>query len=200
MGRSHITTTLQPDNISCGPASIKHALEILGKRKSVSSLAKLCKTTKNGTGDKKIIRAFNTLGFSVLTIERATLRHLITSLRYQPSRPRAVMVNYLYSLENNEDEPWYESGHWATVSSFSAADNKIILFDSYTGTKKSYRWHDFRKRWMDYDIKRKKTSARSKKLKTYRKWCKQFLLVVSSDPSHLPKFRYATTHLHPGVN
>ncbi len=200
MGRTKINAILQPDEQSCGPVSLKHALEILGKRKSVSSLTKLCKTSRNGTATKNMIKALNGLGYSVLAVERATLRHLISSLRYQPNKPRAVIVDYLYTLENTDEEPWWESGHWATVSSFSASNSKIVLFDGYSGTKKSYHWQDFRKRWVDYDLMKKKVSPRSKKFKSFRRWRKQLLLVVSASPKHLPKFRFSSTAVYPGVN
>ena len=200
MGRTKVNTILQPDEQSCGPVSLKHALQILGKRKSISSLTKLCKTSRNGTATKNMIKAINTLGYSVLVVERATLHHLVSSLRYHSNKPRAVIVDYLYSLENTEDELWWESGHWAAVSAFHPSQSKIVVFDSHSGTKKSYEWQNFRRRWLDYDVMKKKASPRSKKFRSFRRWRKQLLLVVSSDPKHLPKFRYGSTSLHPGVN
>lgn len=201
MGRSKVTTILQPTDYTCGPASVKHALAVLGKRKSMSFLTKLCKTSRNGTTTKNMIQAMNALGLSVLTVEKATLRHMTSALKHSPKTPRAVIVDYLYTLKDaQDDEPWLESGHWAAVSSYRARDSKIVLFDSYSGTKKSYFWSDFRERWFDFDIVKKKLTDGSNTYKSFRRWQKQLLLVVASDEKHLPKFRTPGVKFYPSVN
>lgn len=194
MGRSHITPIEQPDNTTCGPAALKMALEILGKRKSLSALIDLCKTNRNGTSTKNMIAAVNSLGFSVLVVEYATLHHLQSALKYPPNEPRAVLVSYLYDL-TRDDEPHPDSGHWAVVSAYSARNSRIRLLDSASGQKRSYAWKEFRDRWMDYDLKRKKLKKRGRKFQLVRRWQNQLLMVIAKDESNLPKFTIATANV-----
>lgn len=194
MGRSHVKTIQQPDDTTCGPTALKHALAIFGKRKSLSSLMELCGTNRNGTSTKNMIRAATKLGYSVLAVEYATLSHLQSALRYNPSRIRAVLVSYLYDLDE-KDHPHPDSGHWATVSSFSSSKNRIYLFDSASAQKKSYAWSDFRARWMDFDLKRKKISARSKHFRLVRNWQQQLMLIIAQDAKDLPKFRIGSSKI-----
>lgn len=186
MGRTHVSPIVQNSEVDCGPASIKHVLAIFRKRKSLATLNALCKTTRNGTSTSNMIRALSKLGFAVLSMQNATLRHLIGSLRYPPANPRAVIVSYLYT-SNAQDIDWKDSGHWATVSSYSASNGKIVLFDSYTGRKKSYRWSEFKELWKDYDLVRKVDSSNGQ-YTTRKKWQYRLLLVIARDASSLPAF------------
>ena len=192
MGRSHVTPIQQPDEVTCGPSALKIALKILGKRKSLQSLMTLCKTNRNGTSTKHLIAAINKLGFSVLVVEYATLHHLQSALRYPANHMRAVMVSYLYDLDE-KDRPHPESGHWAVVSSYHNHNSRIILLDSASGQKKSYNWQDFRTRWMDYDLKRKRVGKQSFML--VRRWQQQLLMIITKDPSNLPKYKITTSRL-----
>ncbi len=194
MGRSHILPIQQPDDNTCGPASLKQALAIFGKRYSLRFLMKLCKTNRNGTSTKHLIDAITKLGYSVLVVEYATLHHLQSALKYKQGHTRALMVTYLYDLDE-KDEPHPDSGHWATVSSYLASKSRIVLLDSATGQKKSYDWQDFRSRWMDYDLKRKKITRDGKEFHLVRKWQQQLLMIIARDPKHLPKFTIPTTRL-----
>ena len=196
MGRSHITPIQQPDDTTCGPAALKLALTILGKRRSLSSLIALCKTTRNGTSTKSMITAVNKLGFPALVVEYATLHHLQSALKYTPNAPRAVLVSYLYDLDEKYN-PHPESGHWAVVSSYSARNSRIVLLDSASGKKKSYPWKEFRDRWMDYDLKRRKIKKGKKEFKLVRKWQEQLMMVISKDEKNLPKFTIQTAKLFP---
>lgn len=191
MGRKHITPIRQPDNTTCGPAALKLALAILGKRQSLESLIELCKTNRNGTSTRHMIAAVNKLGLPTLVIEYATLHHLQSALRYPPNQVRAVLVSYLYDLDE-KDRPHPDSGHWAVVSSYSARQSRIVLLDSSTGKKKSYPWVEFRDRWMDYDLKRKRLRKRGRKFRFIRKWQQQILMVIAKDADQLPKFTIAT--------
>ena len=188
MGRSHITPILQPDDTTCGPSALKLALQILGKRKSLSTLIELCHTNRNGTSTKNLIGAINALGFPVLAVEFATLTHLQSALKYPPNVPRAILVSYLYDLDERE-EPHPDSGHWAVVSTYSARNSRIVLLDSASGQKKSYAWKEFRDRWMDFDLKRKKIKKGRKEFKLVRHWQEQLLLVIAKDVEGLPKFK-----------
>ena len=194
MGRSHILPIQQPDDTTCGPTALKHALAMFGKRKSLEYLMELCGTNRNGTSTKNMIRAANKLGFSVLVVEYATLHHLQSALKYNPNQLRAVLVSYLYDLDD-KDRPHPESGHWAAVSSYSASKSRIVLLDSSSAQKKSYDWADFRLRWMDYDLKRRNIGKRKKHFHLVRKWQQQMLFVMAKKPAHLPKFTIDTAHL-----
>lgn len=194
MGRSHVTPIHQPDDTTCGPSALKSALTILGKRKSLASLIELCKTNRNGTSTKNMIAAINTLGLPVLVVEFATLHHLQSALKYSPNATRAILVSYLYDLDEQEN-PHPDSGHWAVVSSYSARNSRIVLLDSASGKKKSYPWKEFRQRWMDYDLKRRKITKGKKEFKLVRRWQEQLLMVIAKNEANLPKFKIATAKL-----
>ncbi|MBP9814577.1 hypothetical protein KBC80_05335 [Candidatus Woesebacteria bacterium] len=195
MGRSHVKPIQQPDDITCGPVSLKHALSVIGMRKSLDSLIKLCKTSRNGTSTKNIIIAINKLGLSCLVMEYTTLHHLQSALKHRANEQRAVIVSYLYDLDE-KFEPHPESGHWAVVASYLAAKSRIVLMDSATGKRKSYDWSDFRARWWDYDYKRKKVSKTSKKFRLIHKWQPQLMIVIAREPESLPYFRIATARVY----
>lgn len=196
MGRTHITPFQQPDDTTCGPSALKSALAILGKRRSLASLIELCKTNRNGTSTKNMIAAITKMGFPVLVVEYATLHHLQGALKYSPNVPRAVLVSYLYDLDEKED-PHPDSGHWAVVTSYSARNSRIVLLDSASGKKKSYPWKEFRDRWMDYDLKRRKLSKRGRKFRLVRRWQEQLMMVIAKDEKNLPKFTIQTAKLFP---
>lgn len=194
MGRSHVTPIQQPTDFTCGPTALKTALHIFGIHKSLESLIKLCKTTRNGTTTPNLIKVINSLGFSVLAVEYATLTHLQNSLKYSPNNVRAVLVSYLYDLDE-KNRPHPDSGHWAVVSSYAASKNRIILFDSASNTKKSYNWQEFRSRWKDFDLKRKKISKRGNKFRLVRHWQPQLMLVMAKNVESLPKFKISSSKL-----
>lgn len=192
MGRSKAKPHPQPDEFTCGPASLKTALDIIGRRVSLTHLTGLCRTTKNGTSVKNLIKAVNRLGYPVLAIEWATLRHLQSALKTLPDQPRAVIVNY---QEIDTGDKKDESGHYATVARFSARDSRIQLFDSYTGKKKSYKWTRFIDLWYDYDFRRIKTARRHRQFRLARKYYNRLMLVIATDPDFLPKFTISTARL-----
>jgi ABC-type bacteriocin/lantibiotic exporter with double-glycine peptidase domain len=167
---------------------------MFGKRKSLDYLMELCGTNRNGTSTKNMIRAANKLGFSVQIVEYATLSHLQSALKYNPNHLRAVLVSYLYDLDD-KDRPHPESGHWAAVSAYSASKSRIVLLDSASAQKKSYDWADFRTRWMDYDLKRRNIGKRKNHFQMIRKWQQQLLFVMAKNPAHLPKFTIDTAHV-----
>lgn len=194
MGRSHIKPIMQPDDTTCGPASLKHALTVLGMRASMKRLIALCKTGRNGTSTKHIIEASNKLGLSVLLVEYATLHHLQSALKHRPNEHRAVLVSYLYDLDDKA-EPQPESGHWAVVASYLSSTSRIVLLDSASGKRKSYAWNDFRMRWWDYDLKRKRLKKNEPKFRLVKKWQPQLMIVVARDPESLPYFRTQTARV-----
>ncbi len=188
MGRTRAHTYEQPDDNTCGPASLKCVLDILGlPRKSLAFLTTLCKTGRNGTSVQNLIKAANKLGLAVLAVEFANLNHLQSALNSKPGQPRAVIVDYLYDLDDDYD-PHEESGHYAAVASFSPRNSRIILFDSASGTKKSYNWHDFLNRWYDYDFKRRRINKRGRKYRLVKNWYTRLILILASEENFLPKF------------
>ena len=194
MGRSHISPIQQPSDYTCGPVSLKIALEIFGRHKSLEYLIELCKTNRNGTTTQNLINAFNKLGYPVLAIEYATLKHLQSALRYKSNKIRAVLVSYLYDLKENK-LPHPDSGHFAVVSSYMTDKSRIVLLDSASAQKKSYAWSDFRNRWFDYDLKRRRIKKRGKKFQLIRKWQPQLMLVVAKKTPYLPKFDISSQRL-----
>lgn len=195
MGRSHIKPIQQPDDITCGPASLKHAVGVLGIRASMKRLVELCQTGRNGTSTKHMIDAANKLGLSVMVMEYATLHHLQSALKYRPKEQRAVIVSYLYDLDD-QYRPQIESGHWAMVASYLSSKSRIVLLDSASGKRKSYDWADFRRRWWDYDYKRRKLKKNGRKFRLVRKWQPQLMMVVARDPESLPYFRTETARVY----
>jgi len=197
MGRSKVTPIQQPDDNTCGPSSLKIALKILGINKSLAELINICKTGKNGTSTKNLINAAISYNLSVLAVEYATLRHLKSALNYRSNQNRAVLVSYLYDLDE-KGKPHPESGHWAVVASFMSDKGRIVLLDSATATKKSYQWTEFRKRWKDYDLKRKNVYKKGKKhtFKLVRSWQPQLMLVIAKNPDFLPKFKITTQRVY----
>ncbi len=143
-----------------------------------------------------MIAAVNKLGLPVLAVEYATLHHLQSALKYSPNAPRAVLVSYLYDLDE-KDNPHPDSGHWAVVGSYSARNSRIVLLDSASGKKKSYPWKEFRDRWMDYDLKRKKIKRGKKEFKLVRRWQEQLMMVIAKDEKNLPKFTIQSAKLFP---
>ncbi|MFZ5535148.1 MAG: cysteine peptidase family C39 domain-containing protein [Patescibacteria group bacterium] len=194
MGRKNIKPIQQPDDITCGPVSLKHVAEYLGLRASMKRLIELCKTGRNGTSTKHMIEAANKLGLSVMVMEYATLHHLQSALKYRPKEQRAVIVSYLYDLDDKY-KPQEESGHWAMVASYLSSKSRIVLLDSATGKRKSYDWSDFRSRWWDFDYKRRRLTKHSKKFRLIRKWQPQLMMVVARDPESLPYFRTETARV-----
>ncbi len=199
MGRSKAQPIQQPDDTTCGPSALKIALSIFGLKKALLTLIDLCKTNSNGTSTKNLISAINSLGFSVLAVEYSTLAHLQSALKYTQNNRRAVMVSYLYDLDERK-EPHPDSGHWATVASYLPSKNRIVLLDSASGKRKSYAWGDFRERWYDFDLKRKKITKTGKKFKLVRHWQPQLMLVIARDVKHLPKFTSPTSKVFPATN
>ena len=192
MSRSKAKPVFQPDDFSCGPVALKTALSILRVKSSVKELKTICKTNSRGTSIPNLIRGANRKGVYVMAIEWATLKHLQSALKYAAGQPRAVIVDYLYK----DATPHEETGHYATVSGFSSRSSRIILLDSYTGTKKSYRWTDFLDRWYDYDYQRVKAEHSIRRYQLYKRWRNLLMLVLARDPKHLPKFRNSTKKIY----
>lgn len=183
MSRSKIKPIKQPDEASCGPASLKIALKMLGKYVSYPKLVSLCKTDHSGTSTRDFIRAVKKLGLSVRLVERATLRH-ITKILTKNNTLRVGIVSYMYAMKNYH-QPNVNSGHFAVVASFSHSRNRIVLFDSYTGKRKSYTWPDFKRRWIDFEMKRRSVHSRSKNFMYIKKWQSRPLFVIAKSPDDL---------------
>lgn len=194
MTRSRIIPIRQPDEDSCGPVSLKMALALLGRRASVARLRDLCQTNKNGTTTNNMIRAIRRLGLPSLIVEKTTLTHLLSALKTRPQSRRAIIVSYLYALDElNQPKP--DSGHWAVVSSFRRSSGRIVLLDSYTGQKISYPWTEFRRRWIDETLKRRKNGKRGSRFTLIHKPERQLMIVVSTTNRGLPRFGIPTARM-----
>jgi ABC-type bacteriocin/lantibiotic exporter with double-glycine peptidase domain len=189
MSRSKTKPVKQPDEVSCGPASLKTALKIFDKKISFSKLINLCKTSNRGTSITKILQAIKKLGLSALFIKKATLKHINRTLSTGKPYVLVSLINYLYE-DDDHGNPDPESGHWAVVASFSQTKKRIVLFDSYTGKRKSYAWPKFRLRWLDYDLQKRHINQPKQKFKFVRKWYHQPLIIVGCKSSHLPQYLY----------
>lgn len=185
---------MQPDEVTCGPAALKMALAILGKRMSMAKLIELCGTNSNGTTTRNMIKAIKKLQLPALIVEKTTLNHLLRALKTTPAKQRAIIVSYLYAIDD-DDTPVADSGHWAVVSSFKPSTSRIVLLDSYSGQKTSYLWSDFRRRWIDETLKRRHIGKNGHKYKLIRKPEKQLMIVVSTNEDHLPNFQTSTTRI-----
>ena len=196
MGRTKAKIFSQPDEFTCGPTALKTAMGIMGLRSpSLKSLIKLCRTNQNGTSVRKLIAAANRLGLSVLALEWASLRHLQAALRHHSQKPRAVIVDYLYDL-NEDESPHEDSGHYAAVASYSNRNARIVLLDSSNGKKRSYLWSDFLNRWYDFDFKRRQIkNGPGRHFRLVKNWNNRLMLVVARNPKFLPKFKISTAKL-----
>jgi ABC-type bacteriocin/lantibiotic exporter with double-glycine peptidase domain len=189
MGRTKAKIYEQPDTYTCGPAALKTALHILGKRRSFAYLKKICRTSKkDGTSEVQMIKAANLLGLSVMMVEHANLRHLQSALKYRHGHPRVVIVDWLQDLGD------FESGHWSTVASYSSSNSRIVLFDPSYGARRSYKWKEFAsERWIDYHTVKTSTG------KLRKKWNKRMMLVLAPNIKDLPSFKTKHTTIHPPV-
>jgi ABC-type bacteriocin/lantibiotic exporter with double-glycine peptidase domain len=192
MGRKNLIPVKQPNDVTCGPTSIKMALEILGVHKSLKVITKLCKTNSNGTLLKNMIHPLTSLGYPVLEMRNTTLSHLQGALKHRPGHMRAVLVTYLTDEDENGKLD-ADSGHWSVVSSYLPSKSRIVLVDSDTAKKKSYNWQDFRLRWKDYDYTTRKSGKTTKRI---RKWNHQLMLVIAKTAADLPKFTLESQTLH----
>ncbi|OGG01857.1 hypothetical protein A2Z33_01235 [Candidatus Gottesmanbacteria bacterium RBG_16_52_11] len=191
MGRSRIKPVLQPDDVSCGPATVKHVMAVFNRRRSISSLSRLCRTNGNGTNTKNMIRALRRLGFYVSVRESATLSDVKRALR-RDSRKQAAIVSYL--AEDRPDRtPDPDSGHWGMVAGFSPKRQRISILDSSVGARRTYRWDNFRQRWYDYDLKRNRSHARSPRFRVRRQWQPHLLMVASQSIPDNPGLRQLRT-------
>ena len=178
MTRLSVSPIKQPNNRTCGPVSLKIALRILGQDKPLTQLISLCQTNSNGTSTNHMIRAIEKLHLEVLSFKKSTLSHIKRFLN-KMSYPCVILVSYLYDLDES-GEPNPESGHWAVVRTFDAKRNRIQLLDSVSGTRKSYDWNDFLRRWLGYDLKRYCFGSRKKHFKLVKRWQSRHMLVVSN--------------------
>lgn len=185
MGRTKVKIHEQMDTYTCGPAALKTALHVLGIRRSFRYLKQICKTTKKeGTTEIKMINAVNKLGLTVMVVTNANLRHLQSSLKYSPLKPRAVIVDWLQDLGD------MESGHWSTVATYSSRNSRIVLFDPSYGARRSFNWQEFsNQRWIDYRWVKKGVGTKAKQV---RKWNRKLMLIIAKSPVNLPKFKSST--------
>lgn len=195
MGRSKLSPISQPNDFTCGPASLKIASKILNRRISLKSASLLCRTDHCGTSTDDLIRAARSLGFYVLHLEGANLKHLQACLRSTNTKPKAAIVSYLYD-DRIPDSPNENSSHFAVVASYLSRSGRIQLFDSYTGKKTSSSWLKFIKLWYETGLKRRKIAKGSLRYRMIKVKTKRMLIVLARKQEFLPKFTSSVVKLY----
>lgn len=186
MGRSHVQPVKQPDEVSCGPATLQTILRIFDIHAPMPLLYELCRTNSQGTNTRNMIRAIRMLGFWVQYRKNGRLTDMKKALAKRRDNTCAVCVPYLYGGPHSN--PKEDSGHWATVASLGRESKTITLFDSYEGKRKTYSWRNFRSRWWDYSMKKRPTHTN--KTQSRRKFSKQWkqgiMITVALRETSLP--------------
>ncbi len=197
MGRSHVQAVKQPDELSCGPATLATILRIFDIHAPISLLYELCRTNSAGTNTRNMIRAIRILGFWVQYRKGSRLTDIKKALAKRRNNTCAVCVPYLYG--GSHSNPKEDSGHWATVASLGAYNKTITLFDSYEGKRKTYSWRNFRSRWWDYSMKKRPvhTTKTQSKRKFSKQWKQGIMIVVALREISLPSTGQATVKTFP---
>ncbi len=189
MPRSRAKPVKQPNDYTCGPVSLKMALKLMGKRSNLQALIRLCKTTRNGTSTPNFLRAIKKLNIHAVLLEKATKRHITNVLKTPRSGVRVAIVSYMYDTKGGVVD--INSEHFAVVASLSGTHNTITVFDSYKGKKISYRWSDFLKRWLDYDVVKRSNPGKRGGHSMVRKWLIRplYVLYEKNNTEH-PNWKY----------
>ncbi len=196
MGRSHVQAVKQPDELSCGPATLQMILRIFDIHAPMSLLYELCRTNSAGTNTRNMIRAIRILGFWVQYRKNSRLTDMKKALAKRQNNTCAVCVPYLYG--GPHDNPKEDSGHWATVASLGTQSKTITLFDSYEGKRKTYFWRSFRSRWWDYSMKKRPQSIKTpSKRKFSKQWKQGIMITVALRETSLPSTAGSKVRIFP---
>lgn len=197
MGRSHVQPIKQPDEVSCGPATLQTILRIFDIHAPMPLLFELCRTNSQGTNTRNMIRAIRMLGFWVQYRKNGRLTDMKKALAQRQNNTCAVCVPYLYG--GSHSNPKEDSGHWATVASLGTQSKTITLFDSYEGKRKTYSWRNFRDRWWDYSMKKRpQTNTESPSKRKFSKlWKQGIMITVALRETSVPSTGQSTAKLFP---
>lgn len=125
----------QTGDHDCGPTALANALERYGIRRGLSTVAKLCGTTLEGSDEDDIMRGALALGCGVDEYrggdERDSRRWLLDTL--DAGRPALLCI-----------DRW---GHWVTALGSCGLD--VVIYDPAreTGGASVLRWRSLRRRW-----------------------------------------------------
>lgn len=116
----------QERGYSCGPAAIRAALYMLGRKVTEAKIRKVAGTTTGGSDEKDMVRAIHYYGHKVTVIDCHSKKEAWAKIKYQISKGRPIILCV---------NGW---NHWITV--IGTFGKKIILFDPYKepGKQKSY--------------------------------------------------------------
>jgi ABC-type bacteriocin/lantibiotic exporter with double-glycine peptidase domain len=116
----------QERQYSCGPAAIRAALYMLGRKVTEAKVRKVAGTTTGGSDEKDMIRAIHYYGYNVTEINSTTKKESWAKIKYQIGRGRPIILCI---------NGW---SHWVCIVGMFG--KKVILFDPYKepGKQKSY--------------------------------------------------------------
>lgn len=131
---------LQSDTFTCGPVALHAVLETVGATYSVTTLARMCKTSPiHGTSEQAVIKTLCSLEHPCREIEEAHPGFALVTLRGYVSQGAAAL------LASDADS------HWIAVVGMSGV--RFIVHDPATGTE-SYSDKDLITRWRKERSKR----------------------------------------------
>lgn len=151
----------QQKEYTCGPASLGMVFGFFGLRTSETSLARLAKTTREGTSHLHLIDAARKKGFYCFVHEAAT----VNQIKHFVDIGEPVIVNYV--------EPSTEEGHYAVIVGYTK--HSLIFNDPWNGKRFKMSVKEFIRRWHDCHEGHK-----------YRRW----ILVLSKNKFELGKQYY----------
>ena len=128
---------IQPNNYSCGAASLKTLMEYCGEEIDLGELLKLTQTTENGTPIGNLESVAERFGFHTEVKRDANLNDLIRNLR----RGRIPLVGYMV---NDEEIP---EPHYSLVVGING--DRISIADCRTGNVETQNIQDFRRAWYE---------------------------------------------------
>jgi ABC-type bacteriocin/lantibiotic exporter with double-glycine peptidase domain len=128
----------------CGPASLKMIFDYYGVQKSEEEIARMCGTTKSGTGFKAIKRAAEELGF---TVERKN-ESSFEDIQQWLDKKVPVMVDWFTRGRSDYDDSAVADGHLSVVVDLD--NNFIYLQDPEIGKLRKIERDDFMKVWFDF--------------------------------------------------
>lgn len=128
---------LQSTEWNCGPACVQMLLASQGKRISQKKIAKLAKTTRNGTHHKHLVNAIKRFHINARA-KKTNFRELKSKLAHGSH----AIVNYFLQADNE--------GHFAVA--VAKGKTYITLNDPWLGRKR-YSVRKFKQIWFDPDDK-----------------------------------------------
>ncbi len=131
----------------CGPASLKIIFDYYGVEKTEKEIAKMCGTTKLGTGYKPMKRVAESLGFKVERKNNSSFKDIESWL----NKKVPIIVDWFTRGRGDYDDSMVADGHLSVVVGL---DSKFIyLEDPEIGKLRKIDRDDFMKVWFDFSGK-----------------------------------------------